>query len=164
MLTSFLQQIHAFKSVATCIVEGIEEYYLFQDCDDKTENLFRDTRSLGGGSANFDVYELEERLGSATILQIIYERYPHLKTLSRHLNGSLDHWNPVSWLGLDGDVDLIDPTNVNLKECWKIGSQRAAAALIKDGVFTNAEVNFDAIFAAEPNVTMYKPNGPTTIY
>ena len=149
----------AFKSVATCIVEGIDEYFVYQDCDDKTENLFRDVRSILSGAANFDVYELEQRLQSATIMGIIYEKYPHLKTVSRRLNGSLDHWNPKSWIGTTEDVDLVDPRKVDLKDCWKLGSQKAAAILTRDRIFTAEEVDFATIAANEPNTTMYKPRG-----
>ena len=146
-----------YKSVATCKYYGINCYFLFQDNDDRLENLFRDLRALGGGGRNFDMLQLEERIKAAMIIQEIYNLYPNLKRASRRLNGSMDHWNPLSWLGatFPGTMD----SGVDLKECWEEGARQAAEVLTRDGVFQATDIDWNTINLEVPKPTMYKPHG-----
>ena len=146
-----------YKSVATCKYYGINCYFLFQDNDDRLENLFRDLRALGGGGRNFDMLQLEERIKAAMIIQEIYNLYPNLKRASRRLNGSMDHWNPLSWLGatFPGTMD----SGVDLKECWEEGARQAAEVLTRDGVFQATDIDWNTINLEVPKPTMYKPRG-----
>ena len=46
---------------------------------------------------------------------------------------------PASW---EGDVD---PSHVNITQCWKAGAALAASALTNDGRFDANELNYDLI-------------------
>ena len=140
-----------FYSVAACKYYGIDEYYIFQDSSDRLEQLFGRSRMAQRSNRNFDAVGLADRLVGLAAVQEFLDENPELDQGSRKLSGRVkDHINPASWKG------DYDPTNVNLPACWTKGALLAKAALTEHHLFTDDEVDFDAI-AAQEGATMLMP-------
>ena len=65
---------------------------------------------------------------------------------------------PASW---EGDVD---PSHVNITQCWKAGAALAASALTNDGRFDANELNYDLIATTGVPVTIRGPGNQNKTY
>ena len=107
----------------------IENYFFYQDADDREEMMFGQQRTLSHGS-NFDVVQFEERAGELMSLEEIYGRNPEMRKASRRLSGVLfDHLNPKTIIGRSKDYAPVRLAGVSLPARWQSGSQQAASAL-----------------------------------
>jgi hypothetical protein len=146
-----------YKLVAQAKIEEIGEYYIFQDSDDRLENLFGILRTFVAAMRGMDMLMLEERISAASECARIYASRPELDPGSRRLSGSMDHHNPCSWSG------CVDVTVVNLRGCWLAGRAEAKLVLMADGLFSDAQCSFDTINQNSTNVTTLKPRGERVV-
>jgi hypothetical protein len=129
-----------YVSQAVSLSEGFEEYWWYQDADDREEMMFGMLRTLEHGM-NFDMIQFEERANELMRLEEIYCRRPELRKPSRRLSGPLfDHVNPRS-IG----KAAANLAGVSLPNCWLLGSSDAATILQRDGVFALADCDWATI-------------------
>jgi len=155
-----------YWSVATAKVENISEYFIYQDSGDALENIYNITRSMFPGTG-MDQVQFDERIGAAMQVDAVFERRPHLAKTVRHLattdvRGSDDHNNPRSFLSCAGgqqDRARVAVTPVSILTCWNVGGERAAATLVRDSLYSAADVDWAAIAAASAEVDMLRPLG-----
>lgn len=144
-----------YKSVAQMKVENITApFYIFQNSDDRLENLFGILRSLVRGMRGFDGVQFEERATGAMQVAGVFADKPHWEAPSRE-RGAGDNVNPKSWTG-DTSVEHVD-----LKECWEDGERRAGDIFKESGLFDDRAYNFKKISAksAYQYITVLKPRG-----
>ena len=84
---------------------------------------------------------------------MVYARRPEWDRGSRRLSGSLDQWNTRSWTG------CVDVRKVNVPMAWAAGMARARERLLATGLFEAHELDFAALAAAAPGVTVLQPQG-----
>lgn len=142
------------KCLARAIIEGYKEFYIFLDATHLLEQLFGIVRTLCGPQRNFDPVQLEDRLSTVVGLHDVYEDHPEWKKTPRRLGGkSLDHYNVKSWTG------DVDPQNVTLANSWRLGLDEAIETLAKTGIYTERELDIDAIVKKDPSATLFYWNG-----
>ena len=108
---------------------------------------------------NFTVTGLAERMMDIMFMQEYFDEYPDEDHGSKKLSGAVkDHINPTSW---EGDVD---PSHVDITQCWKAGAALAASALTADGRFDPNELNFDLIATTGVPVTIRGPGNQNKTY
>lgn len=148
-----------FFSVATCQHFNVPEYYIFQDNDDREEQVFGRMRMAQRSNRNFTVTGLAERMMDIMFMQEYFDEYPDEDSGSKKLSGAVkDHINPTSW---EGDVD---PSHVDITQCWKAGAALAASVLTADGRFDANELNFDLIATTGVPVTIRGPGNQNKTY
>ena len=158
-----------YWSVATAKLEKVAEYFIFLDSGDALENIFNIVRSMYPGTA-VDLLQFEERIGAAMQVNGVFAKHPHLAKEARHLattsvHGPLDHNNPATFLSCaegegEGGQDRrrVSVGAVSILTCWSVGGERAASALMRDGLYGASEVNWAAI-DSEPETDMLRPLG-----
>ena len=104
---------------------------------------------------NFDIEQLSEKLGVATLINAAYQRNPDLDRGHRRLSlkGALgiDHVNPRSW---EGDTRV---GNVNLRAAWADGCKSANTIL---GDFFGIDATYDFVNAfSQPNTDLLRLSG-----
>jgi len=148
-----------FFSVATCQHFKVPEYYIFQDNDDREEQVFGRMRMAQRSNRNVTVTGLAERMMDIMFMQEYFDEHPDEDSGSKKLSGAVkDHINPTSW---EGDVD---PSHVDITQCWKAGAALAASALTADGRFDPNELNFDLIATTGVPVTIRGPGNQNKTY
>src|SRR5882672_10361455 len=115
--------------------------YLLLEGADCLEGLFGDCRTQDH-SRNFDIEQLGQKLGVATLIHSTMQHNPDLDMshccLSLKNTMGVDHINPKSWRGTVkvGDIDL--------KAVWKKGQLKAKS--IFEGYY-KSRINFDQQFS-----------------
>ena len=142
-----------YVSQAVSISENLEEYWWYQDSDDREEGMFGMLRTLSHGS-NFDMIQFEERACELMRLEEIYCRRPELRKGSRRLSGPLfDHLNPRS---IGRACALLG--GLSLPNAWLLGSGDASRILSGGGVFTHNDCNWVAISSERYGPTATPPD------
>lgn len=128
-------------------------FYIIHEGTDRLEGLFDDCRTQDH-ARNFDIAQLSEKLGVATLINAAYQRNPELDCGHRRLSlkGALgiDQVNPRSW---EGDTRV---GNVDLRTAWDDGCQSANSILVE--FFVDAAYNFANAFS-QPNTDLLRPSG-----
>ena len=155
-----------FHTVVCCQLEGIDEYWLILDDDDRLENNFNVLRMMFGNGQNFDQLQHEQRQSGAMQLSDIYARKPHLYKGAKHrvvrsADGisTLDHSNPKDYYCDNGvpKPERVEVTGLSVPTCWLIGRQQAQKDLIASA-FKPSSVDFVAL-AADGQIDMLRPSG-----
>jgi hypothetical protein len=136
------------KCIARAQLANIKEFYIFIDATHLLEQAFGICRTLCGSQRNLDHLQLEEKLSTIVGLQDIYFEHPEWREDPRRLTRSFDHWNTFSW---KGDVD---PTKINLKNCWLLGIKEGVIALRKTGIYNEAELSIATIVNAKKTISL----------
>ena len=136
--------------------EGIDQYFAYQDADDRIEQTFGQLRILQHGQ-NFDMVQFEDRASELMSLAMIHARHPEWKKGTRRLSGmSFDHVNPKTILGMDDS-----PANlkvVSLPSCWYLGGLEAKEILTANQVFEAASTDWSTIAAERHGDDGAKPD------
>jgi hypothetical protein len=136
------------KCIARAQLANIKEFYIFIDATHLLEQAFGICRTLCGSQRNFDPLQLEERLSTIIGLQDIYFERPEWREEPRRLALSFDHWNTSSWKG------AVDPTKINVKNCWLLGIKEGVIALRKTGIYNEQELSIAAIVKANKTTSL----------
>ncbi|KAL0062604.1 hypothetical protein AAF712_010538 [Marasmius tenuissimus] len=147
-----------FLVARTQLVDSNARLFIILEGTDRLEMVFGDCRTLDH-SRNFDVLQLAEKLSTSTMVNIIFEKYPHLNRGHRRLSVKgvmgVDHVNPKSWIG-DTAVGAVD-----LEYEWKEG--RALATGVLEKYFAASDVSmiidFDEAFKAGSGMDLLRPLG-----
>ena len=122
-------------------VDPDKALYILLEGTDRLEGLFGDCRTQDH-ARNFDIEQLGQKLGVATLIHSTMQHNPDLDTGNNNLSlkniTGIDHINPKSW---QGEVKVGD---VDLKAVWKKGQQKAER-LFED--FYGSRMNFDKWFS-----------------
>jgi hypothetical protein len=133
-------------------VDPEKALYILLEGTDRLEELFGDCRTQDN-ARNFDIEQLGQKLGVATLIHSAMQRNPDLDRGHRRLavkdNTGIDHLNPKSWRG------KVKVGNVNLEEVWKKG-QRAAEKIFED--YYGTKIDFEKCFA-ESDCDLLRPSG-----
>ena len=114
-----------YVSQASSKAEGIDNYFYYQDADDREEGLFGMVRTLERGM-NFDMVQFEDRGSELMRLDDIYVRNPTWRKNLRRLSGPcFDHINPVAITGKGSDYSPVNLNMVVLPTCWLLGASDA---------------------------------------
>jgi hypothetical protein len=133
-------------------VDTKKALYLLLEGTDRLEGLFGDCRTQDH-SRNFDIEQLGQKLGVATLIHSTMQRNQDLDMGHRRLSlkntMGVDHINPKSWRGTVkvGDIDL----NI----VWKKGELKAKS--IFEGYY-KSRINFDKQFSKD-NHDLLRPEG-----
>jgi hypothetical protein len=107
--------------------------------DDILKALFGRSRMIGGHSPNCSIGELQDRFGSAMILDYIYEQHPELERRPCRLNMSrmrhVDHLRPAHF------KHELRADSCDLESCW------ASAVKAAELIITQYGVRMDISFA-----------------
>jgi len=129
-------------SIANAKEDNIDEYFLFQDANDRLEELYGLLRTTSGGAkgngSGMDVLQCCERMCGTMQVAGVFARNPELAKASRHLKTTDDHQNPRSYLSTGGsnmpqDHSRIDVTSVNLQNRYINGRDDATKILREVG-------------------------------
>jgi len=144
-----------YKDVLICQQEKIPEYFVFLNGTHLLEMLFGTLRTMLGALRNFDALQLEDRVCNALEYTDLMTKHSDLGwgLKNRRLQSSKDHMNTHTWTG------DTNPSNVNIIASWKLGATRAVERLSKTRVFSNAELDFEALFVSCPLLTLLNYNG-----
>ena len=152
-----------FTSVLTAKAEGIDEYFVCLDSDDRLEVFFGVLRAMFSGR-NFDAVQFADRASSAVVVQGILDAHPELDMGSRHLQTTKDHWNTASYLA-DEDRnpvrERVTLSNCDVARAWNAGATHIVeflSALTLDGsqCFEPDEYDFRTLAG---DVDMKRPLG-----
>ena len=156
-----------FHTVVCCQLEGIDEYWLTLDDDDRLGNNFNVLRMMFGNGQNFDQLQHEQRQSGAMQLSDIYARKPHLYKGAKHRAvqsspddiSTLDHSNPKHYLYDNGvpKPERVQVATLSVPTCWLIGRQQAQKDLA-ESAFKPSSVDFVAL-AAVGQIDMLRPLG-----